>query len=123
MSVVVPEGCDVVRKRGSWTMRQEHHVHQTIGNGYNQGLPAWTQRAQATITPVHSAELPWVSRFSARVVNPTNPTTSAMQFIRIAFWIVLLVSAMLLSFLPGGYDPLATSLSVSATVVAFGGLL
>jgi hypothetical protein len=30
-------------------------------------------------------------------------------------WIVLLVSAMLLPFVPGPYDPLATSLSVSAT--------
>jgi hypothetical protein len=52
-----------------------------------------------------------------------NPITSAQQFIRIALWIVLLVSAMLLPFLPGRYDPLATSLSASATVVAFGGLL
>ena len=44
-------------------------------------------------------------------------------FIRIALWIVLLVSAMLLPFLPGRYDPLAFSLSVSAIVVVFGGLL
>jgi hypothetical protein len=57
------------------------------------------------------------------VVNPTNPTTLTMQFIRIALWIVLLVSTMLLPFLPGRYDPLATTLSGSATVVAFGGLL
>ena len=50
-------------------------------------------------------------------------TLSAMQYIRIALWIVLLVSAMLLPFLPGRHDPLASSLSVSATVMAFGGLL
>ena len=46
-----------------------------------------------------------------------------MPFFRIALWIVLLVSAMLLPFLPGRHDPLATSLSVSATCVCFGGLL
>ena len=46
-----------------------------------------------------------------------------MPFFRIALWIVLLVSAMLLPFLPGRHDPLATSLSVSAVVVCFGGLL
>jgi len=57
------------------------------------------------------------------VVNPTNPGTSAIQIIRIALWIVLLASAMLLPFIPGRYDPLATSLSVSATAAAFGALL
>ena len=46
-----------------------------------------------------------------------------MPFFRIALWIVLLVSAMLLPFLPGRHDPLATSLSVSAVVVCFGSLL
>ena len=46
-----------------------------------------------------------------------------MPFFRIALWIVLLVSAMLLPFLPGRHDPLAASLSVSAAVVCFGGLL
>ena len=43
-----------------------------------------------------------------------------MPFFRIALWIVLLVGAMLLPFLPGRHDPLATSLSVSATCVCVG---
>jgi hypothetical protein len=46
-----------------------------------------------------------------------------LPFFRIALWIVLLVSAMLLPFLPGRHDPLAASLSMSAVVVCFGGLL
>jgi hypothetical protein len=46
-----------------------------------------------------------------------------MPVIRIALWIALLVGAMLLPFLPGGYDPLATSLSTSATGASFVGLL
>jgi hypothetical protein len=46
-----------------------------------------------------------------------------LPFFRIALWIVPLVSAMLLPFLPGRHDPLAASLSVSAVVVCFGGLL
>ena len=46
-----------------------------------------------------------------------------MPFFRIALWIVLLVSAMLLPCLPGRHDPLTASLSVSAAVVCFGGLL
>jgi hypothetical protein len=46
-----------------------------------------------------------------------------LPFFRITLWIVLLVSAMLLPFLPGRHDPLAVSLSVSAVVVCFGGLL
>jgi hypothetical protein len=52
-----------------------------------------------------------------------TPPTFVMPFIRIALWIVLLVSAVRLQFLPGRHDPLATSLSAFATVVAFGGLL
>ncbi len=46
-----------------------------------------------------------------------------MPFIRMVLWIALLVSAMLLPFLPGRHDPLAMSVSAAATVVAFGGLL
>ncbi len=46
-----------------------------------------------------------------------------MPFIRMVLWIAVLVSAMLLPFLPGRHDPLAMSLSAAATVVAFGGLL
>jgi hypothetical protein len=57
------------------------------------------------------------------VLNEMSRTTSAKLFIHIALWIVLLVSAMLLPFLPGRYDPLATSVSAFATGVAFGGLL
>ena len=45
-----------------------------------------------------------------------------MAFFLIALWIVLLVSATLLPFLPGPHDPLATGLSVSAAAVCFGGL-
>jgi hypothetical protein len=52
-----------------------------------------------------------------------KPDASAMPFIRIALWIVLLVSAMLLPFLPGRYDPLASILSAFATAVSFGALL
>ena len=48
---------------------------------------------------------------------------SARSFIQTGLWIVLLVSAMLLPFLPGRHDPLALTLSASATGVAFGGLL
>ena len=44
-------------------------------------------------------------------------------FIQTGLWIVLLVSAMLLPFLPGRHDPFAVTLSVAATGVAFGGLL
>jgi hypothetical protein len=46
-----------------------------------------------------------------------------MPFIRIGLWIVLLVSAMLLPFLPGRHDPLAATLAASATGVSFGSLL
>ena len=46
-----------------------------------------------------------------------------MPFIRIALWIVLLVSAMLLPYLPGRYDPVAASLSGAATGGSFAGLL
>jgi hypothetical protein len=76
-----------------------------------RALKAEMEQRQAT----HVAEFFEVCGNGDEVVNPTKPTTSAMQFIRIALWIVLLVSAMLLPFVPGPYDPLATSLSVSAT--------
>ncbi|HEY6613211.1 MAG TPA: hypothetical protein VIZ32_01790, partial [Vicinamibacterales bacterium] len=46
-----------------------------------------------------------------------------MPFIRIALGIVLLTGAMLLPFLPGRYDPVASGLSQAATMVAFGSLL
>src|SRR5512132_3577910 len=46
-----------------------------------------------------------------------------MPFIRVGLWIVLLVGAMLLPFLPGGHDPLAATLSAAATGVSFCGLL
>ncbi|HYI92727.1 MAG TPA: hypothetical protein VEX68_04225 [Bryobacteraceae bacterium] len=46
-----------------------------------------------------------------------------MHAIHTALWILLLVSAMLLPFLSGRYDPLATSVSACATVAAFGSLL
>ena len=50
-----------------------------------------------------------------------------MPFIAMALGIVLvvvlLVGAMLLPYLPGGYDPLASGLAQSATVAAFAGLL
>jgi hypothetical protein len=46
-----------------------------------------------------------------------------MPVIRMALWIALLPSAMLLPFLPGRHDPLVISLSAAATVAAFGGLL
>jgi hypothetical protein len=56
-------------------------------------------------------------------MHPTNRITSATPFIRIGSWIVLLVSAMLLPFLPGRHDPLVATLAVSATGVSFGSLL
>ena len=46
-----------------------------------------------------------------------------MSFIRIGVWIVLLVSAMLLPFFPGRYDPVAATLAACATGVSFGSLL
>ncbi len=46
-----------------------------------------------------------------------------MQLLGIALWTVLLITSMLLPFLPGRYDPLASGLAQAATVVAFGGLL
>ena len=46
-----------------------------------------------------------------------------MPFIRIALGIVLLTGAMLLPFLPGRYDPVASGLSQAATMVAFASLL
>lgn len=46
-----------------------------------------------------------------------------MPVIRIAFWILILVSATLLPFLPGRHDPLATPFAVAAAVASFGGLL
>ena len=46
-----------------------------------------------------------------------------MPFILIGVWIVLLVGAMLLPFLPGRYDPVAMTLAACATGMSFGGLL
>ena len=40
-----------------------------------------------------------------------------------ALWIGLLLSAMLLPYLPGRFDPMAVPLSVAATAMAFGGVL
>src|SRR5690348_14634122 len=52
-----------------------------------------------------------------------RPPTRTVPLMRMALWIVLLPSAMLLPFLPGRHDPLVISLSAAATVVAFGSLL
>jgi hypothetical protein len=57
------------------------------------------------------------------LVNLTPPPVPAMHVIRITLSIALLVSAMLLPYVPGRYDPLATNLSAFATGGAFGGLL
>jgi hypothetical protein len=50
-------------------------------------------------------------------------TPSAKPYILIVLCIAILVSAMLLPFLPGRYDPLAISLSAFARAAAFGSLL
>lgn len=42
---------------------------------------------------------------------------------QIGLWLLILMSALLLPFLPGRYDPIAEILSAAATVAAFGGLL
>jgi hypothetical protein len=60
-----------------------------------------------------------IQRF-CRVLYTMSRTTSAKPYIHIATCIVLLMSAMLLPFLPGRYDPLAISLSTFSTAVAFG---
>ena len=57
------------------------------------------------------------------VMHPANRTTSARPFIRIGLWILILVSAMLLPFLPGRHDPLAATLAAAATGTSFGSLL
>lgn len=64
-----------------------------------------------------------LTRRFAESLGPMSRTTSAKPYIHIATCIVLLMSAMLLPFLPGRYDPLAISLSAFATAVAFGTLL
>lgn len=44
-------------------------------------------------------------------------------FVNILAWTLLLLGGILLPFIPGAYDPLAATLSVSATTMAFGSLL
>ena len=56
-------------------------------------------------------------------MHPMNRANWTTPLICIGLWIVLLVSAMLLPFLPGRYDPLAWTLAASATGLSFGGLL
>jgi len=58
-----------------------------------------------------------------RLAGTGRPRPVSRWFIQTGLWIVLLVSAMLLPFLPGRHDPFAVTLSVAATGMAFGSLL
>jgi hypothetical protein len=53
----------------------------------------------------------------------TDPRLEQGTDVQIALWIGVVVTAMLLPFLPGRHDPVAASLSISATAAVFGGLL